>query len=107
MYCQLTIKLIISKLLSVDDSHSWTEPRFPTECFFFTVHCQHLAILPAIRHYRRRSTDARELQRVTEELTATESIWSNLPIAARNRQMLNKSKLYLQVIVRELFLIIL
>jgi len=34
--------------------HKWKEPKFPTHCWFLTLHCHHLALLPACHKYQRR-----------------------------------------------------
>lgn len=73
-------------------SHSWQEIKFPTECFFLTLHCHHLAIIPAIRRYVRRLRAIRDLQRLAEEIQAVEYMWRYLPTADRNRQLVKKWK---------------
>lgn len=41
----------------------FSEPKFPTECFFLTLHAHHLSILPGCRRYIRRLRAIRELNR--------------------------------------------
>lgn len=47
------------------DPAKFTEPKFPTECFFLTLHTHHLSILPGCRRYIRRLRAIRELNRYT------------------------------------------
>ena len=46
-------------------SHKWQEPKFPTECYFLTLHCHHLSVLPISRKYQRRLRATRDLQVIT------------------------------------------
>lgn len=48
-----------------EDPTKFSEPKFPTECFFFTLHTHHLSILPSCRRYIRRLRAIRELNRYT------------------------------------------
>lgn len=75
----------------------WQDPKFPTECFFLTLHCHHLSIIPAVRRYQRRIRAIRDLNRMVEDLENTESQWSQFPHAARNKEMLKKWKSQVQV----------
>lgn len=43
-------------------THKWQEPKFPTECYFLTLHCHHLSVLPISRKYQRRLRATRDLQ---------------------------------------------
>ncbi|EPY84699.1 ubiquitin conjugation factor E4 B isoform 1 [Camelus ferus] len=43
------------------DQPPFSEPKFPTECFFLTLHAHHLSILPSCRRYIRRLRAIREL----------------------------------------------
>ncbi|PIK41647.1 putative ubiquitin conjugation factor E4 B [Apostichopus japonicus] len=88
----------IEKLNS--DESVWVEPKFPTECYFMTMHCQHLALLPTIRHYSQRVQSLRELTRMIEELQGQEAQWKNTPQERRNRQHLEKWKTQVKKIVR-------
>lgn len=74
----------------------WQDPKFPTECFFLTLHCHHLSIIPAVRRYQRRLRAIRDLNRMVEDLENTESQWSQFPHAARNKEMLKKWKSQVQ-----------
>lgn len=68
------------------------DPKFPTECFFLTLHCHHLSVIPAMRRYVRRIRATRDLQRFAEETQASEPLWARLPTAERNRQLIRKWK---------------
>ncbi|KAG8568373.1 hypothetical protein GDO81_013972 [Engystomops pustulosus] len=82
------------------DPSSVSEPRFPTECFFLTLHAHHLAILPSCRRYIRRLRAIRELNRTVEELKNNENQWKDSPLAARHREMLKRCKTQLKKLVR-------
>lgn len=68
----------------------WTEPKFVSHCWFFTLHSLHLGILPAISRYHKRLRAIKELQRMVDELNATESRWENTHLARRNRSAKEK-----------------
>lgn len=82
------------------DSSAFSDPKFPTECFFLTLHAHHLAILPSCRRYIRRLRAIRELNRTVEELKNNESQWKDSPLAARHREMLKRFKTQLKKLVR-------
>ncbi|RUS76022.1 hypothetical protein EGW08_016227, partial [Elysia chlorotica] len=68
------------------------EPKFSTECFFLTLHCQHLSILPVTRKYQRRLRAIRDLHRLISDMEAAEPQWRELPTAGRSREQLKKWK---------------
>lgn len=72
----------------------WNEsPSFNSECFFLTLHCHHLSIIPCIRKYSRRIRAIREYSRIADELQSSESSWSNQPrLASRNRRLIKRWK---------------
>ncbi|XP_012681583.2 ubiquitin conjugation factor E4 B isoform X1 [Clupea harengus] len=78
----------------------FAEPKFPTECFFLTLHAHHLSILPGCRRYIRRLRAIRDLNRTVEELKNSESQWKDLPLASRHREMLKRCKTQLKKLVR-------
>lgn len=107
-----------------EDRTKFSEPKFPTECFFLTLHTHHLSILPSCRRYIRRLRAIRELNRYThthahtgipdmlslcvlmvffchvrtvEELKNSESQWKDSPLASRHREMLKRCKTQLKV----------
>lgn len=86
-----------SNTIEAKETPPWQDPKFPTECFFLTLHCHHLSIIPAVRRYQRRLRAIRDLNRMVEDLENTESQWSQFPHAARNKEMLKKWKSQVQV----------
>ncbi|XP_067167286.1 ubiquitin conjugation factor E4 B isoform X2 [Apteryx mantelli] len=82
------------------DQSSFSEPKFPTECFFLTLHAHHLSILPSCRRYIRRLRAIRELNRTVEDLKNNESQWKDSPLATRHREMLKRCKTQLKKLVR-------
>ncbi|XP_077370861.1 ubiquitin conjugation factor E4 B isoform X2 [Festucalex cinctus] len=78
----------------------FSEPKFPTECFFLTLHTHHLSILPGCRRYIRRLRAIRELNRTVEELKNSEAQWKDSPLASRHREMLKRCKTQLKKLVR-------
>lgn len=83
-----------------EDPNKFSEPKFPTECFFLTLHTHHLSILPGCRRYIRRLRAIRELNRTVEELKNSESQWKDSPLAPRHREMLKRCKTQLKKLVR-------
>uniref|UniRef100_A0AAQ4PRU4 Ubiquitin conjugation factor E4 B n=1 Tax=Gasterosteus aculeatus aculeatus TaxID=481459 RepID=A0AAQ4PRU4_GASAC len=83
-----------------EDPNKFSEPKFPTECFFLTLHAHHLSILPGCRRYIRRLRAIRELNRTVEELKNSESQWKDSPLASRHREMLKRCKTQLKKLVR-------
>ncbi|XP_050787893.1 ubiquitin conjugation factor E4 B isoform X2 [Gopherus flavomarginatus] len=82
------------------DQSPCSEPKFPTECFFLTLHAHHLSILPSCRRYIRRLRAIRELNRTVEDLKNNESQWKESPLATRHREMLKRCKTQLKKLVR-------
>ncbi|GAB1289256.1 Ubiquitin conjugation factor E4 B [Apodemus speciosus] len=78
------------------DQSPFSEPKFPTECFFLTLHAHHLSILPSCRRYIRRLRAIRELNRTVEDLKNNESQWKDSPLATRHREMLKRCKTQLK-----------
>uniref|UniRef100_A0AAQ5ZKS0 Ubiquitin conjugation factor E4 B n=1 Tax=Amphiprion ocellaris TaxID=80972 RepID=A0AAQ5ZKS0_AMPOC len=83
-----------------EDPTKFSEPKFPTECFFLTLHTHHLSILPGCRRYIRRLRAIRELNRTVEELKNSETQWKDSPLASRHREMLKRCKTQLKKLVR-------
>ncbi|XP_076874583.1 ubiquitin conjugation factor E4 B isoform X2 [Brachyhypopomus gauderio] len=83
-----------------EDPSKFSEPKFPTECFFLTLHTHHLSILPGCRRYIRRLRAIRDLNRTVEELRNSESQWKDSPLASRHREMLKRCKTQLKKLVR-------
>uniref|UniRef100_A0AAY4C699 Ubiquitin conjugation factor E4 B n=1 Tax=Denticeps clupeoides TaxID=299321 RepID=A0AAY4C699_9TELE len=86
--------------MSVTDHDNFSEPKFPTECFFLTLHTHHLSIMPSCRRYIRRLRAIRDLNRTVEELKNSESQWKDSPLASRHREMLKRCKTQLKKLVR-------
>jgi len=78
--------------LKKSSSHSWQSPKFPTECYFFTLHCHHLSVIPAMRKYQRRLRAVRDLQRMVEEMASIKPQWEGTPHAHRNSSLLKRWK---------------
>jgi ubiquitin conjugation factor E4 B len=51
--------------------------KFNTQCFFLTLHCQHIALIPCLRKYSRRIRVMREYSRINDDLILTEPSWRN------------------------------
>ncbi|XP_051734968.1 ubiquitin conjugation factor E4 B isoform X2 [Ctenopharyngodon idella] len=83
-----------------EDPTKFSEPKFPTECFFLTLHAHHLSILPCCRRYIRRLRAIRDLNRTVEELKNSENQWKESPLANRHREMLKRCKTQLKKLVR-------
>ncbi|XP_017342388.1 ubiquitin conjugation factor E4 B isoform X2 [Ictalurus punctatus] len=110
--CRLNVSLEETRLKSsLEELKSWlaelhvgpskfSEPKFPTECFFLTLHAHHLSILPGCRRYIRRLRAIRDLNRTVEELKNSESQWKDSPLATRHREMLKRCKTQLKKLVR-------
>ncbi|KAJ8320744.1 hypothetical protein KUTeg_002331 [Tegillarca granosa] len=82
--------------LKLEKTPPWQDPKFPTECFYLTLHCHHLSIIPVTRRYQRRLRAIRDVNRMVEEMEAAESQWGHLPNAARNKELLKKWKSQVQ-----------
>ncbi|CAK6951282.1 ubiquitin conjugation factor E4 B isoform X1 [Scomber scombrus] len=108
--CRLVVSLEETRVkATMEELKSWltelhpakfSEPKFPTECFFLTLHAHHLSILPCCRRYIRRLRAIRELNRTVEELKNSESQWKDSPLASRHREMLKRCKTQLKKLVR-------
>ncbi|XP_059477156.1 ubiquitin conjugation factor E4 B [Neocloeon triangulifer] len=70
--------------------HSWQEPNFSTSCWFLTLHCHHLSLLPAFNKHKHRLRALRELSKLVDEISATEPQWKGTPFEHRHREMLKK-----------------
>ena len=107
--CTSTSQLVKSFDLSLSTAAIATkgqEPKFSTECFFLTLHCHHLSILPVTRKYQRRLRAIRDLHRLISEMEAAEPQWKDLPTAGRSREQLKRWKSQYQVGLASRILII-
>ncbi|KAL8587345.1 hypothetical protein ACOMHN_045592 [Nucella lapillus] len=73
--------------LEKETSPPWSDPNFSTECFFLTLHCHHLSIIPITRKYSRRIRAIRDLNRMIDEMHGNHPQWKS------QVQRLQKSKL--------------
>ncbi|XP_043469327.1 ubiquitin conjugation factor E4 B [Leptopilina heterotoma] len=73
-------------------THKWTEAKFPTQCWFLTLHCHHIALLPALQKYQRKLRALRDLQKMLDELQASEAQWKDTPFAVRNKEFIKRWK---------------
>lgn len=78
----------------------WKEPKFPTQCWFLTLHCHHLALIPAFQKYKRRVRALRDLQKLIDEMQSTESQWKSLPFASRNKELIRRWKQQIKKLTR-------
>lgn len=66
--------------------------KFSTQCWYLTLHCHHLALLPALQKYQQRLRTIRDLQKVLDDTVSTEPHWRDLPYAARNKILIKRWK---------------
>ena len=66
------------------DQPPFSEPKFPTECFFLTLHAHHLSILPSCRRYISRLLAIRELNRYVPRSLS----WLAVTAAYRHKDIL-------------------
>ncbi|XP_074037947.1 ubiquitination factor E4B [Leptinotarsa decemlineata] len=79
-------------LQQLEWSNKFETPNFSTVCWFLTLHCHHLSILPALQKYQRRLRAIRDLQKLLDETVAAEAQWRNSPFANRNKQFIKRWK---------------
>lgn len=75
-----------------DKTHQSQVPNFSTICWFLTLHCHHLALLPALQKHQRRIRTIRDLQKLLDETVAAEAQWRNTSFAHRNKQFIKRWK---------------
>ncbi|ODN01348.1 Ubiquitin conjugation factor E4 B [Orchesella cincta] len=78
--------------------HTWTEPKFPTQCWFLTLQAHHVALIPSLNNYQRLLRQTRELQKLVAELSSEEQRWLNGPNASRNTRMLKRWRTELKIL---------
>ncbi|XP_057653177.1 ubiquitin conjugation factor E4 B [Diorhabda carinulata] len=71
-------------------THEHQTPNFSTICWFLTLHCHHLSLLPALQKYQRRLRAIKDLQKLLEETVSAEAQWRNTPFANRNKQFIKR-----------------
>lgn len=79
-------------LKETNKTHKWAEAKFPTHCWFLTLHCHHIALLPALQKYQRKLRALRDLQKMLDELQASEAQWKDTPFAGRNKEFIKRWK---------------
>ncbi|XP_043267135.1 ubiquitin conjugation factor E4 B [Venturia canescens] len=89
---KLTSQEVTEWLVDLEKTHKWTEAKFPTQCWFLTLHCHHVALLPALQKYQRKLRALRDLQKMLDELQATEPQWKDAPFAGHNKEMIKRWK---------------
>lgn len=85
---------------SLEKTHKWSEAKFPTQCWFLTLHCHHIALLPALQKYQRKLRALRDLQKMLDELQATEPQWKDTPFAEHNKDLIKQWKQQLKRLVK-------
>nr|CAD7398434.1 unnamed protein product [Timema poppensis] len=95
--------------LSRSKTHKWREPKFPTQCWFLTLHLHHTSLLPACQKYQRRLRALRDLQKLVrapffytmvDEMQATEAQWKEMHFAARNKELIKHWKQQIKKLTR-------
>lgn len=76
-------KLWLTELVK---TYEWGEEQFHTLCWFLTLQCHHIAIIPALQRYQRRLRMMRELQKLLDETVSAEAQWRHTAYDYRNRQ---------------------
>ncbi|KAK5641761.1 hypothetical protein RI129_010308 [Pyrocoelia pectoralis] len=89
---KFTSQEVTDWITSLEKTHSWVEAKFPTQCWFLTLHCHHLALLPTLHKYQRRLRAIRDIQKLLDETIAGEVQWRDTPFAHRNRLFIRRWK---------------
>ncbi|XP_074108795.1 ubiquitination factor E4B [Cotesia typhae] len=89
---KLSSQEVADWLKDLEKNHKWTEAKFPTQCWFLTLHCHHIALMPALQKYRRKLRALRELQKMLDDLQASESTWKDAPYAGHNKELVKRWK---------------
>ncbi|CAB3376749.1 Hypothetical predicted protein [Cloeon dipterum] len=72
--------------------HAWQEPKFSTSCWFLTLHCHHLSLLPAFNKHKHRLRALRELTKMADEIQGSEAQWKGTQYENRHREVLKRYK---------------
>ena len=80
--------------------HTWSKVKFSTQCWFLTLHCHHIALIPALQKHQNRLRALRDLQKMLDELQATESQWKDTVHAPRNEELIKRWKQQLKRMTR-------
>lgn len=97
---KLTSQEVVEWQKHLEETHRWTETKFPTKCWFLTLHCHHIALVPALQKYQRKLRALRELQKMLDELQATESQWKDTPFAEHNKGLIKQWKQQLKRLIK-------
>ncbi|XP_046824698.1 ubiquitin conjugation factor E4 B [Vespa velutina] len=89
---KLTSQEVTEWLKELERTHKWVEAKFPTQCWFLTLHCHHIALLPALQKYQRKLRALRDLQKMLDELQASEPQWKDAPFAGHNKELVKRWK---------------
>lgn len=89
---KLTSHEVAEWLKHLERTHKWVETKFPTQCWFLTLHCHHIALLPALQKYQRKLKTLRDVQKMLDDLQATEPQWKDTPFAGRNKELIKRCK---------------
>ncbi|XP_015606835.1 ubiquitin conjugation factor E4 B [Cephus cinctus] len=89
---KLSSQEVAEWIKELESNYKWTEAKFPTQCWFLTLHCHHVALLPALQKYQRRLRAIRELQKMVDDLQMTEPQWKDAPFAGQNKELIKRWK---------------
>lgn len=78
--------------------HKHNVPNFSTICWYLTLHCHHLSLLPALQRYQNGLQVIRDLQKKLDETISAEPEWRNTPYAQRNKDIIKLWKSQLKKI---------
>lgn len=90
----------LSDWLETISSNVEPESNFSTECWFLTVYCHHIALIPILNKYHRRLRAIRDLQKMVDEIQNTEPQWKSSLNAVRNRELLKRWNQQLKILLR-------
>ncbi|XP_014216828.1 ubiquitin conjugation factor E4 B [Copidosoma floridanum] len=78
------------------NGHTWSKVKFSTHCWFFTLHCHHIGLIPTLQKYQEKLKLMREVQKKVDELQATESQWKDSVHAPQNKELIKRWKYQLK-----------
>jgi ubiquitin conjugation factor E4 B len=78
--------------------------RFPMECFFLTLHAQHVGLLPVLRRFDHVQRDEIQVRGIIRSMEESQSSWAEDPVQGpRNRIILARNKLIAKTLMRNHF----
>lgn len=98
--CRLPLNDITRMKMSMKEAEEWPNSllestwqavKFPTECYFLTAYCHHLAVVPISRRFVRRVRAIKELMRLCQDLEK-----QNPPQGSQGYRMLERWKTQVQ-----------